>query len=240
MQAYHPIEGARSDVFVFADHASRHVPDWVGALGVSAPDMRRHIAYDIGSEWVARRLCAQLDCAGLLCGFSRLVIDANRDLAAPGLIPDTSDGTTIPANQNLSLPQREERIQRLYTAYHDALGRDLDARPGALAISVHSFTPQIIGEPPRDTDIGLLVKDDSETAVAFKTELIRTAPDLQIDINLPYSAHDLNFTVDNSVVTRGHPHLAIELRQDHIDTLTGAHVMADRIARAVRTILQET
>ena len=239
MLAYEPIDGARTDVFVFADHASRVIPDWIGDLGVSEADMRRHIAYDIGSEWVARRLCALLDCGGLLCGFSRLVIDANRDPGAPGLIPTESDGTPIPGNRDLTLPQRDERIERLYTPYHDALGRDLDARPGALAISVHSFTPQIGGEPPRETDVGLLVKDDSETAVAFKTEFLQIAPDLQIDINLPYSAHDLNFTVDNSVVTRGHPHLAIELRQDHIDTMTGANIMAGRIARAVNTILRQ-
>lgn len=238
MAAYDHIDGPRRDVFVFADHASNHVPDWVGDLGVGQDDMARHIAWDIGSETVARQLCERLDCAGLICGFSRLVIDVNRDPEAPGLIPEESDGTVIPTNSDMNEVERAERMERLYNAYHATLGDDLDARPNALAVSIHSFTPQLRDQPPRPTDIGLLVKDDSETAVAFITAMTNIAPDYQIDVNEPYSAFDLNFTVDHNVVPRGHPHLAIELRQDHIATEPDALAMADILARAIETILE--
>ncbi|MEM7727721.1 MAG: N-formylglutamate amidohydrolase [Pseudomonadota bacterium] len=237
MIPFRTVSGRNDAAFVFADHASNHVPDWVGDLGVTEADMARHIAWDIGSEAVARGLCERLDCAGLVCGFSRLVIDANRDPDAPGVIPEESDGTDIPGNRGLSVVERAERTERLYDAYHAALGDALDARPDCLALSVHSFTPQLTGQPPRRTDIGLLVKDDSETAVAFITAMREIAPDLLVDVNEPYSAHDLNHTVDHNVVPRGLRHLAIELRQDHIATDAMAVTMADTLARAIRPLL---
>lgn len=206
-------------------------------MGVTDADMRRHIAWDIGTETVGRELCGLLNCAGLICGFSRLVIDANRDPDAPGLIPHISDGTDLPLNKNMTEAQRTERHDRLYAPYHAALGEALDARPDALALSIHSFTPQLRGEPKRPTDIGLLVKADTQTPERFITEMAKAAPQYRVDINLPYSAYDLNFTVDHSVVTRGLRHLAIEIRQDHISTHDDAAIMAVLLARAITPLL---
>lgn len=239
MSPFYPIDGPSRAAFVFADHASNAVPDWVGDLGLSQSEMTRHIAWDIGTEWVARALCERLSCGGLICGFSRLVIDANRAPDAPGLIPLISDHTDIQGNHDLSQPQRNERIERLYKAYHDRLGDALDDRPDCLALSIHSFTPQLRGQPKRTTDIGLLVKDDSETPIGFIRQMATIAPELQVDINEPYSAHDLNHTVDHNVVPRDLPHLAIELRQDHINTKPDAERIAERLARAIRPLIKE-
>ncbi|GLQ22317.1 N-formylglutamate amidohydrolase [Algimonas ampicilliniresistens] len=239
MSPFFHIDGPSSDAFVFADHASNAVPEWVGDLGLSEAEMTRHIAWDIGTDWVARALCEHLNCSGLICGFSRLVIDANRSPDAPGLIPLVSDHTEIPGNHGLSEPQRDERIVRLYQAYHDTLGDALDDRPDCLALSIHSFTPQLRDQPKRTTDIGLLVKDDSETPIGFIRQMTAIASEFQVDINEPYSAHDLNHTVDHNVVPRGHPHLAIELRQDHIGTKSDAERMAERLALAIRPLIKE-
>ncbi|MGJ8560203.1 MAG: N-formylglutamate amidohydrolase [Litorimonas sp.] len=237
MFAFNTISGPKSNAFIFADHASNHIPDWVGDFGLSDDDLSRHIAWDIGTEWVARDLCERLSCAGLICGFSRLVIDVNREPDADDLIPLSTDGTDIHGNADLSIPQVAERKHRLYDAYHSALGDALDDRPECLAISIHSFTPQLRDQPKRTTDIGLLVKVDSETPVAFIRNMAQIAPDLQVDVNEPYSGFDLNHTVDHNVVPRGLRHLAIELRQDHINTQTDALVMADLLARAIRPLL---
>jgi predicted N-formylglutamate amidohydrolase len=239
MSAYHLIDGPNAAAFIFADHASNQVPDWIGDLGVSSADMARHIAWDIGTETVARALCENLNCAGVICGFSRLVIDANRDPAAPGLIPQISDKTNIPANHGLSHADQQARIDRLYTPYHAAIAAGLDARPNALALSIHSFTPQLRGHPKRTTDVGLLVKDDTDTPEHFISQMARLKPDWQVDINQPYSAYDLNHTVDHNVVPRGLRHLAIELRQDHIADHDDARHMADILARAIKPLLQE-
>ncbi|GLQ21501.1 N-formylglutamate amidohydrolase [Algimonas porphyrae] len=237
MTAFHTIDGPNEAVFIFADHASNHVPDWVGDLGVGPADMRRHIAWDIGTETVARTLCDTLSCSGLICGFSRLVVDANRDPDAPGLIPVITDGTDIPANHGLSHAQITARTNRLYRPYHDAIGAALDTRPKALALSIHSFTPQLRGHAPRPTDIGLLVKDDTDTPERFIEQMARIEPRWQVDINQPYSAYDLNFTVDHNVVPRGLRHLAIELRQDHIGMDQDATHMAHILARAIEPLL---
>lgn len=237
MFPYHLISGSDDAAFVFADHASNHIPDWIGAFGVSDEDLSRHIAWDIGTGWVTRELCAQLSCAGLICGFSRLVIDANREPGTDGSIPIVSDGTDITGNVGLTIPQTQERKQRLHDAYHSALSDALDNRPDCLAISIHSFTPQLSDQPKRTTDIGLLVKDDSETPIAFIAEMAEITPTLQIDVNEPYSAFDLNHTVEKNILPRGLRHLVIELRQDHIGTKAEATRMAERLARAIRPLI---
>lgn len=240
MSPYDLIDGPNDSVVVFADHASNHIPEWVGDLGVEESDLQRHIAWDIGSETVARTLRETLNCPAIICGFSRLVIDANRDPDAEGLIPITSDDIDIPGNVGLSPVERDVRIERLYRPYHAAIGRALDLRPNALVLSIHSFTPQLSGEARRKTDIGLLVKDDTHTPISFIAQMTALAPDLQVDVNEPYSAYDLNHTIDHNVVPRGHRHLAIELRQDHIIEYDKARRMAHILTRAIDPILKET
>ena len=101
------------EILLTCEHGGQSVPRALGDLGVSSADMQRHIAWDIGTEWVARQLCERLSCAGLICVFSRLVIDATRDERADGLIPNISDGTPRPGHANWSHFQRQERIDRL-------------------------------------------------------------------------------------------------------------------------------
>lgn len=48
---------------VTCDHATNRVPPWVngGDLGIAAPDMARHIAYDVGAAGLASALARRLD-----------------------------------------------------------------------------------------------------------------------------------------------------------------------------------
>ena len=217
-------------LFIFGDHASKHIPAEYDNLGLSGDDLTRHIAWDIGTETIVRELCAHFGCAGQVAGVSRLVIDLNRDPEAAGLIPVTSDGTDIDANKNLSEAARQDRIDRFYGPYHVALGAALDGLEDPLVLSVHSFTPQPKTGGFRPTDIGLLVKDDVKSAEQFRDGLINTMPHFTIGMNKPYSAYDLNHTIDANVAPRGLRHLAIELRQDHIGTDKKARDMARDLA----------
>ena len=72
--------GATSRVVVLCDHASNRVPEDVngGSLGISAQEMSRHIAYDVGARGTALALAELLHAPMLACRFSRLVIDPNR------------------------------------------------------------------------------------------------------------------------------------------------------------------
>ena len=235
--AFHVIPAATSaPVFIFGDHASRHIPDEYDNLGLSGDDLTRHIAWDIGTETVIRSLCKDFGCAGQLAGVSRLVIDLNRDPPAPGLIPRESDGTDIPANI-ISDAERQTRMERFYTPYHAALAQSLERLTAPFVLSIHSFTPRPKTGDARQTDIGLLVRHDEPSAERFKSIYQGLNPDFNVDINLPYSAYDLNYTIDEHVAPRGLRHLAIEIRQDHIDTDAKARAIASTLANVLEQII---
>ena len=224
---------SETPLFLFGDHASRHIPARYENLGLSGDDLTRHIAWDIGSEAVLRALCKRFGCGGIVAGFSRLLIDPNRSKRMDSLIPDSSDGTLIPGNQNLDAAARAERIDTLYGPYHKALMGQINQLTSPLIISVHSFTPKPNLGEARPWDMGLLVKHDETTAQDFKDAIYRLAPKLSVGINQPYSAHDLNHTIDFHVAPRALPHLAIEIRQDHIrhdeDVATYAKLIGDAL-----------
>ena len=231
-EAFHIIPGDPAvPMFIFGDHASRFIAPRYADLGLSGEDLTRHIAWDIGTEAVVRGLCARFGAGGVVAGFSRLVIDANRPETMESLIPEFSDGTDIPGNLNLDADAREERIATLHRPYHAQLRRAISAyqnRP--LCVSIHSFTPHPHTGDPRHLDIGLLVKDDIPTATIFEHHLAALSPQLSIGVNEPYSAHDLNHTVDTHLSPRNLPHLAIEIRQDHLGDDAGIAAMVKIIA----------
>ena len=238
MDAHTFLPGTSERVFLFADHASRHIPAEYADLGLSGDDLTRHIAWDIGTEALTRRLAARFDAPALIAGVSRLVIDLNRDPSHPGLVPTESDGTIIDANANLCADRMNGRLA-LYARYHERLSAELDARPEAFAVSLHSFTPHPRSGTPRSTDIGLLAKrtedgGDWESAEAFLAAL---PANLETGINVPYSAYDLNHTVDAHVIPRRLRHLAIEVRQDHLGNAKGIDKFAGIIGDALETLL---
>jgi len=226
------------NLFVFGDHASRHIPTVYNTLGLSGDDLTRHIAWDIGTEVIVRRLCEHFQCGGQLASVSRLVIDMNRDPEAAGLIPEMSDGTIIVGNENLTPLEKQARVDDYYGPYHAKLGESLDALSSPFVLSIHSFTPHPHTGDARKTDIGLLIKHDEESAEQFRQSMEANHPEYKVGMNLPYSAYDLNYTVDAHVAIRRLRHLAIEIRQDHISTDKDASLMADRLATCLKPVLQ--
>ena len=97
-----------------ADHAKRALPDEYGDLGLPPEEFQRHIAYDIGVEWVTRRLAALLGAPAIMANFSRLLIDPNRGEDDPTLIRQLYDGTIVPGNYPLAADERERRLDRFY------------------------------------------------------------------------------------------------------------------------------
>lgn len=224
-------------LFVFGDHASNYIPPEYDNLGVSGPDLSRHIAWDIGTEIVVRYLCEHFGAAGQLAGVSRLAMDLNRDPNMDSAVPVDSDGTIIPGNQNLTDAERRSRIDKYHTPYHTALSgalADMQSRhDDPLAVSIHSFTSKPDLGEHRLLDFGLLVKHDEPSAAALTEMFMRLGRNFTMAVNEPYSAYDLNYTVDTAVAPRGLRHLAIEINQDLIDTnkkaLEIAKILADRM-----------
>lgn len=231
----------QSPLFLFADHASNAIPSGFENLGVSNQELATHIGWDIGAEAVSRMLAKQLNATLLCCRFSRLLIDPNRTLDNPALIPETSDNIIIPGNQGLSAQARQNRIDTFYRPYHKRLRDELDRfqalHKDPLVVSVHSFTEKL-SQPskPRPWHISLLWKDDEESARTMM-ETLRADTNYIIGDNVPYSGHVYNDTVDQHVGPRGLRHLTFEIRQDLISSEDGVAEIANAIGPALGKLL---
>jgi predicted N-formylglutamate amidohydrolase len=217
---------------VTCDHASNHVPDWVGGgdLGIPAEDMARHIAWDVGAAGVARELGRLLDSPVLLSDFSRLVIDPNRGEDDPTLVMKLYDGTIIPANRHADAAEVERRLDRLYRPYHSAYARLAALRPDRVILAIHSFTPCLRGRAPRPWHVGVL---HSHLDARLSTTLIarlRQEPDLCIGDNEPYSGHLPGDAIDRHALRHGRHNTLVELRNDLIRTPAEQAHWAARLA----------
>ncbi|MEX1235689.1 MAG: N-formylglutamate amidohydrolase [Roseovarius sp.] len=222
---------------VLCDHASNEVPDFVngGSLGVADEDMARHIAYDPGAEGVSRALAEALDGPAILSRFSRLVIDPNRGEEDPTLIMQLYDGTIIPGNRGISDLDADERLRRCHRPYHEAVARLAAARDAPVLVSVHSYTPQLRGRPPRPWQIGVLYSTDTRLAHPLLARL-RAEPDLSVGDNQPYTGHLPGDTIARHAIAHRRPNVLIELRNDLIATEVQQRAWAARLA----PILTET
>ncbi len=221
------------------EHAGRAVPSTLGDLGIAANDLERHIGWDIGAFDVARQLAEGLDAPLFAQPYSRLVIDCNRPAGVPSHIPEMSDGTMIPANQNLTEDQSTARHATIHAPYHKAISTHLDARQSAdrlaVLVSVHSFTPALRVDPePRPWDVGLLSRRGMGVAEALHDALSATDPSLIIAHNEPYQIEDDgDFTIPVHGEFRRIPHVLIEIRQDRIATSAGQKRIAETFAKAL-------
>ncbi len=229
--------GANLHWLVLCDHASNRIPAELGDLGLSAAQLRDHIAWDVGARDVARRLAACLQAPMIEQGVSRLVIDANRAAGHRELIPPVSDGVSVPGNQSLSQVERERRWEAYHQPYHRRIDRHLrQLKAISLAptlVSIHSFTP-CLGSvaKPRPWPIGVLWDKDPVFGKHLIHELARDI-DLVGD-NQPYDGRALvGDTMDCHAASRGLRHTTIELRQDQLGTPAMRARWATRLFRAL-------
>ena len=230
----------RAPLLITCDHASRRVPRALGTLGLTGEELSRHIGWDIGAATVSRGLAGRLDAPAILAGYSRLVVDCNRDPGDATSIPETSDGVAIPGNRGLSPEERSARHAEIFAPYHAAIADWIEARLARgvvpAVLSIHSFTPTMAGRA-RPWHVGILWDADPRIPMPLLRSL-RGDADLVVGDNQPYSAREpAGYTVRHHAVARGLPHVAIELRQDLIADEAGAARWADRLAAALAPIL---
>lgn len=225
-----PVAGG---ILIVGDHASNRVPSDV-ALGIDPALLDLHIARDIGVASVAHNLLtAGAVNAAYLAQWSRLVIDLNRDEAAPGLIPTSSDGHIIPGN-HLTDTERRARIERFYMPYHRGLAMVLEQHRPAMILSLHSFTPSLSANPEevRPWHIGVLYNIDDRLARIAVPALTRLG--LHVGDQLPYSGRDLNYTMNRHAEANEIPYLGIEMRQDLVGDTAGTVQMAGWLAEILK------
>ena len=224
-----------SPFLILGDHAGRLVPRSLGDLGVSAADMDRHIAWDIGIEPVNLLLGQALDATVILQRYSRLVIDCNRTPGHRTSMPAISDGTAVPGNTGLDAGCIAARTTEIFAPYHAAIAAEIDRRAAAgrpcVVIAMHSFTP-VFGGVARPWEAGILHDRDPGYALAVGG-LLRGAG-FDVGDNEPYALSDeSDYTVPVHAERRRLPYVELEIRQDLIAAAAGQRQWAEMLAKVL-------
>lgn len=229
-------EHGRAPYVLACDHAGRLIPRKLGDLGVSASELTRHIAWDIGVAGVARALSARLDAFAILQTYSRLVIDVNRPPGTPDSIVTLSEHTQIPGNVGLAPDAVAQREREIFQPYQQRIGAELERRLALgtplVLVALHSFTPRF-KNVDRAWHAGVLYGRDRRMAREMLNAL-RADGGLVVGDNEPYSVSDeTDYTVVVHGERRGIAHVELEIRQDLIADEAGQHAWAERLAHAL-------
>ncbi len=231
-------DGYGGRLLVTCEHASNVVP---APLTHTAGDQRwldDHWGWDIGAPDVVRELVRLKDCVAVLCGFSRLVLDPNRDVTHPDLIRREVYGEPLSFNVNLDAEEVNRRITELYAPYHDAIDKALHARLAVggdvVLLSMHSFTPKL-DDDVRAMEIGVLY--DNYDAVAERLADAFREQGFVTALNEPYSGRTgLIFAANRHGREHGVIYIELEIRQDLIDTPAKAIAVARRMEPAISSL----
>ena len=232
-------------VAILCDHASNALPSGYRGLGLPPEAFARHIAYDIGAAWLARRLAKLLDAPAVLSTFSRLLIDPNRGADDPTLVMRLSDGAIVPGNARLDPADIARRRDLYWRPYRQAcidLVETMSAGGRVPAVlSIHSFTPFWRGKP-RPWKVGVLWDMDPRLPepilAALANELDLQPASETVGDNEPYDGALVGDTIDEVSTARGLANALIEVRQDLIATQNDAEAWATRLARMIAPLLE--
>jgi predicted N-formylglutamate amidohydrolase len=229
-----------SGAVVIADHASSVMPPEFAQLGMPANELQRHIAYDIGVEWLTRAMAARLKAPAVLSRFSRLLIDPNRGDDDPTLVMRLSDGAVVPGNARIGKTEVQQRMERFSLPYHAAVAAVIDTMLGAgtipAVISIHSFTPRMKGVD-RPWHVGVLWDSDPRLPVPL-IEHLRLDKAIITGDNEPYDGALHGDSMSRHCIQRGIAHVLIEVRQDLIAVEADAVRWGERLAVDLMPLLE--
>lgn len=223
-----------SPFLLTCDHYGRLVPPSLHDLGLPDHDLQRHIGWDIGIAGVAERMAQALDAHLIAQRYSRLVIDCNRPPSAMSSIPQISEATAVPGNQDLTDAERTLRRALIFDPYHRHITETIDARlrrgQPTVLVALHSFTPVYAGVA-RPWHIGTLYQRDT-TLPPLLLAALRAEGDLVVGDNEPYAvSDDTDYAIPVHGEARGLVNTGIEIRQDLIANESGQAQWAERLTR---------
>ena len=223
-----------SPFLLIGDHGGRRVPRRLAGLGLPDAELARHIGWDIGVTALGEALAAALDATFVHQRYSRLVIDCNRDPAAPDAMPAVSDGTVVPGNAALDAAARAARVAAIHAPYHAAIGDAIARRTAAgqatRLVALHSFTPAMAGVA-RPWHCGILHDGANDGLATAMLGRLRAEGDLVVGDNEPYAMDGIDYTVPRHAFASGLPYVEIEVRQDLLADDAGIAAWCARLAR---------
>jgi predicted N-formylglutamate amidohydrolase len=233
---------AADDVIFVCEHASNHIPDRWGNLGLSEAQRQAHIAWDPGALGLARGLAARLDATLIHAPVSRLVYDCNRGPDMPGAMPARSEVHDIPGNAHITPDERLARTEAVYLPWaaglHGLIARRIALGRRPAIITIHSFTPVFHGRP-RAVEFGIIHDADALLALAILDAAQRRSQ-LRSELNAPYSAaDDVTHTLRLHATPYGLPNAMLEIRNDLIATPAAQEAMAEALAPVLNMGLEE-
>jgi len=204
--------GTRCPAVLLCEHASALLPspwkwpvedEWI---------TRTHWCVDIGAAEMCRTLSERTGCSAVLAGFSRLLIDANRDLESDTLLRSHADGKPVYLNQNIADDELQTRIEKYWKVYHSAASQAVASVSDSVVIGVHSFTDNYEGNV-RLMEVGVLFDHDEAFGVWAANWLKKAG--LEVALNEPYSGRNgLMYSPQRHAAKHGRRAIELELRQD--------------------------
>lgn len=218
---------------VVCEHASPTIPEAFGGLGLAAEAALSHIAWDPGAAELASRLARAFDSPLVRARVSRLVYDLNRPPEAADAMPVQSEIYRVPGNEGLTPAERAARVEAYYRPFEALLDATLAARPGAVLVTVHSFTPVFHGVR-RSVEVGIVHDTDARLADA----MLGAASGLDVRRNEPYGPTDgVTHTLRRHALPRGLLNVMLEVRNDLLASPGAVDRMAARIGGWLETAL---
>ena len=234
-------------ILLTCEHANNLVPEEYNNLGLSEEDLNTHWSIDLGILNVFNAAQKDLRCMAIHSNYNRLLVDLNRPatsiqlsraIIGTGLPNDRF--REVPGNQDLSLKEKQKRLEQYYRPFHqtiDTLGDQLVARHGdyTLIVSLHSFTP-VFGTEKRDFDIGLVFHH--ETLLISVLYEFLTSHGLKVRFNEPYSGKQgLNFSPYAHGLSLGCRQIELEINQGYLATVGKQKEVGEILAMAFRSLL---
>ena len=218
------------NLLIIADHASNYIPKKYNNLGLKKKDVTTHKAYDPGVKDLAINLSNKLNCQLVLGEYSRLLIDCNRDLNDPTLIPVISDRKLILGNKKITNQERNYRVKNIYNPYHDKIKKNIIEKKINVIISLHSFNPTFKGRK-RLLKYGVLSNQDRRLSNLIINEL-KKGRDIVGD-NKPYKGSLIGDTLYKHALKREIHHSLIEIRNDLLSNVKKIDQVSNLMYRVI-------
>ena len=226
----------RIPTLLVVDHASNFIPEIYNSLGLKKSLINSHIAYDVNILKISKKIGSLLDATVISAQYSRLIIDLNRGIEDPTLIPSISDKKIIPGNVLITKSNRAKRIKKIYNNYHLSIEELIRIKKIKLIISMHSFNP-VFKNNIRKVEIGILSNKDRR----YSDLLIKNIKNkgFHIGDNDPYKGDLINDTMYKHGLKNNILHTLIEIRNDLINSEKKINKISNFIVKSIKDIEKE-